>query len=166
LDTEELLNTLHHEFTAETLITAYYSIVTSWHKEGLTAGKHIPSLLPRSNQIQRLQLQSLLPLDIFRLLTYNTSGLRFFPRTTLQEWESHIKGLTKLNEIDDMDPEDHILSTDGFNPNLRDGTLHPTLKLVESIPNLVDQRSQVSDNPSDPALTTIISEDLPLNRKQ
>ena len=59
LDTEEPLNSLRHEFTAETLITAYHSIVTSWHKEGLTAGKRIPSLSPRSNQIQRLQLQSL-----------------------------------------------------------------------------------------------------------
>ena len=65
-----------------------------------------------------------------------------------------------------MDPEDHILSTDGFNPNLGDGTLHPTMNLVENIPNLVDQRSQVGDNPSGPALATIISEDLPLNRKQ
>ena len=62
-----------------------------------------------------------------------------------------------------MDPEDHILSTD---LNLGDSTLHPTLKLVENIPNLVDQRSQVGDNPSGPALATIISEDLPLNRKQ
>ena len=164
MGTEEPLNSLHHEFTAETLITAYHSIVTSWHKEGLTAGKCILSLSPRSNQIQRLQLQSLLPLDIFRLPTYNTSGLRFFPRTTLQEWESHIKGLTKLDEIDDMDPEDHILSTDGFNLNLGDGTLHPTMNLVENIRNLVDWQSQVGDDPS--GLATIISEYLPLNRKQ
>ena len=65
LGTEEPLNSLRHEFTAETLITAYHSIVISWHKKDLTAEKFIPSLSPRSNQIQCLQLQSLLPLNIF-----------------------------------------------------------------------------------------------------
>ena len=44
--------------------------------------------------------------------------------------------------------------------------LHPTMNLVENIPNLVDWQSQVGDDPSGPALATFISEYLPLNRKQ
>lgn len=64
-DAEEPLNSLHQEFSTKSLITAYHSTVVSWHKEGLATSERIPSLLPRTSQVQRLQLQNLLPVDIF-----------------------------------------------------------------------------------------------------
>jgi len=139
----------------------------SWHKEGLATSKCIPSLQSRSNQIQRLQARNLLPLDIFRLPTYTTSGLRFFPGATLQQWESQIKGLSKYDDIDDMDPEERIdFEVDNFNVDLGDGALHPALNSIESVPNLAYRRLQVGYSPSCATLTELIKQDLPLNRKQ
>ena len=55
----------------------------------------------------------------------------------MQQWESQIKGLSKYDDIDDMDPEEHIaFEVDNFNMDLDDSTLHPTLNSIESIPNL------------------------------
>ena len=140
IDIEDSANLLHQEFSFETLISACHSITMSWHKEGLATSKCIPSLQSRSNQIQRLQARNLLPLDIFRLPTYTTSGLRFFPGATLQQWESQIKGFSKYDNIDDIDPEEHItFEVDNFNMDLDDSTLHPTLNSIESIPNLAYQ---------------------------
>ena len=46
---------LNHKFSNESLISAYHTISTSWHKESLATSKHIPSLLPRSSHVQHLQ---------------------------------------------------------------------------------------------------------------
>src|SRR5436190_15678137 len=110
---------LSHEFSNESLISAYHTISTSWHKESLATSKHIPSLLPKSSHVQHLQSRSLIPLDIFRLPTYATSGLRYFSNTTLQleDWQLHIKGLTKLDDShNDMEPEERsAFGVDDFN---------------------------------------------------
>ena len=137
IDSEDPANLLHQEFSLETLISACHSITMSWHKEGLATGKRIPSLQSRSSQILCLRTQNLLPLDIFRLPTYTTSGLRFIPKATLQQWESRIKGLTKYDDLDDMDPEERIaFEVDNFNVDLGDGALYPVLNSIESVPNL------------------------------
>ena len=139
----------------------------SWHKEGLATGKCIPSLQSRSSQILCLRIQNLLPLDIFRLPTYTTSGLRFIPKATLQQWESRIKGLTKYDDLDDMDPEERIaFEVDNFNVDLGDGALYPALNSIESVPNLAYRRLQVGNNPSGTTLAELVKQDLPLNRKQ
>ena len=49
VDSEDPANLLHQEFSLETLISAYHSIMMSWHKEGLATGKRIPSLQSRSS---------------------------------------------------------------------------------------------------------------------
>ena len=167
LDNEDPLIPLNHEFSNESLISAYYNISTSWYKGGLATSKHIPSLLPRSSRVQHLQSRSLIPLDIFRLPTYSTSDLRYFSNTTLQDWESHIKGLTKLDDSDDMEPEERsAFEVDDFNLDLGNGALYPTLNSAESIPNLTDQHSDVGDNPSGATLTELVCKSLPLNKKQ
>jgi hypothetical protein len=64
-DGEEALDTLLEDFSTETLIAAYHS--RSWYKESLIAGQRIPTLLSGVARTPLLQLENLLPLDIFRL---------------------------------------------------------------------------------------------------
>ena len=164
---EDTLSSSQQEFTTETLIRAYHSITRSWHKERFAESKRIPSLLSQTSRDQRLQSRSLLPLDIFRIPTFFASGLRFFPSGTLQDWKSQIKSLAKLDELGDTEAEEHIaFEADNFDLDLGDGVLHPALNSIQSLPNLSDRRAQVGENPSGATLTTIVSEDVPLNRKQ
>jgi hypothetical protein len=83
-DSEESLEILLDDFSTESLIAAYRSTTTSWYKESLLAGQRIPALLSGAAQTPLLQLENLLPLDIFRLSTYPTSGLQFLPPATLE----------------------------------------------------------------------------------
>ena len=168
LDSEDSLSSLQQEFTIEALMMAFHSITNSWQKERFTASKRIPSLLATSSQVQRLRLQNLLPFDIFQSPTHASSGLKFFPSTTLKNWQLQIKGLIRLEELDDdVETEEHIsLEADDFSFDFGDGALHPSLQSLESIPTLADRRSQAGDSPSGTSLTMLVSEDLPLNRKQ
>jgi hypothetical protein len=167
LDTEEPLNSLDENFSTESLIAAYHSIAISWHKESIAAGRRIPTLLSGTSRVWFLQSEDLLPLDIFWLNTYATSGLKFFPRTTLQHWESQIKGHVKLNEIDDIGLEERVaFEVDDFDLDLGDGVLLPILSTAGSVSNLADWRSQVGESPSGTTLTLLVNEDIPLNQKQ
>jgi hypothetical protein len=167
LDDEEPLDTLKEYFSTETLIAAYHSVAMSWCKESLIAGQRIPTLLSGATQARVLQLENLLPLDIFRLNTYATSGLRFFPPDTLQRWECQIKGLVKFDETEDAAADERLAyEIDDFDTDIGDGVLHPILASPESAPNVADRRSQVGDNPTGTSLTLLVSEDVPLNEKQ
>ena len=85
----------------------------------------------------------------------------------MQQWESRIKGLTKYDDLDNMDPEERIaFEVDNFNVNLGDGALYPVLNSIESVPNLAYRRLQVGNNPSGTTLAELVKQDLPLNRKQ
>jgi hypothetical protein len=162
-DADDPLRPLDDEFSTETLIAGYSFISTSLHKEVLAVGERIPSLLLRSSQVQRLQLESFVPLDIFGL---TTSRPRSFPTPTLQQWKSQIK---RMKDIDDIEPEERIaFETDDFDLDLGDGNgaLRPNLNFEENIPNLADLRSRVGNSPSGATLTTLVSEVLPLTRKQ
>jgi len=167
LDTEEPPHSLGESFSTESLIAAYHSIATSWRKESIITGQRIPTLLSGISRVQFLQSENLLPLDIFRLNTHATSGLRFFPPTTLQHWESRIKCHNKLDEIDDISTEERLaFDVDDFDLDIGDGILRPILSSDESVPNLADRRSQVGHNPTGTTLTLLVNEDIPLNRKQ
>ena len=169
VDTEEPQSFLQEEVTTETLISAYHSIATSWRKELLAASKHIPSLSSRTNAIQHLQSRSLVPLDIFQVPTFATSGIRFFPNATLETWKSQIKIFTRHDQLDDVETDERIAFEDNdFTLDLGDGTLHPTLNSlqIQDMPNLADLRSRLGNNPSGTTLTALVSEVLPLNAKQ
>jgi hypothetical protein len=168
LDPEDIRSSLQQEFTIEAFMMAFHSITNSWQKERFTASKSIPSLLPTSSQVWRLRLQNLLPFDIFQSPTHASSGLKFFPSAILHNWQLQIKGLIRLEELDDdVETEEHIsFEVDDFCINFGDGALYPSLHSMESIPTLADRRSQVGDSPSGKSLTMLVSEDLPLNRKQ
>ncbi|KAH6692767.1 hypothetical protein BKA61DRAFT_280774 [Leptodontidium sp. MPI-SDFR-AT-0119] len=164
---EEPLDTLNEDFSTETLIAAYHSVALSWQKESVVAAQRIPTLLAGTTYARPLQLENLLALDIFRLNTYATSGLRFLPLATLQRWKSQIKGLIKFDETEDIGAEERLAyEIDDFGPDIGDGVLHPILSSLKSAPNVADRRSQVSDNPTGSSLTLLVSEDVPLNEKQ
>ncbi|KAF8860613.1 hypothetical protein BDZ45DRAFT_800769 [Acephala macrosclerotiorum] len=166
-DVEEPLDTLNEDFSTETLIAAYHSVAMSWRKESLIAARRIPTLLASTTQAQALQLENLVPLNIFRLNTYATSSLRFFPPATLQCWELQIKGLIKFDETEDVGVEERpAYEMDDFDLDIGDGVLHPILASPESAPNVADRRSQVGDNPTSTSLTLLVNEDVPLNEKQ
>jgi len=150
----------------ETLILAYHSITSSWHKEDLAIGKHTSFLLSELRPACSLQLRSLFPLDASQLSTNTVSGLRYFPNTTLEQWKLQIKGLTDLNGLGNMEAEERTAFVNDLGLDLGDGILHPILNSVEGIQNLAHRRSQVGSNPSGETLTMIVSEDLPLNQKQ
>ncbi|KAH9203041.1 hypothetical protein DL95DRAFT_399711, partial [Leptodontidium sp. 2 PMI_412] len=148
-DVEEPLDTLNENFSTETLIAAYYSIAMSWRKESLVAGQRILTLLAGTTQPLALQSENLLPLDIFRLNTYATSGLRFFSPATLQCWESQIKSFAKFDETEDAAAEERLAyEIDDFDLDIGDGVLHPIVTSPESASNVFDRRSQVGDNPT------------------
>ena len=166
-DGEDALDTLLEDFTTETLIAAYHSVARSWYKESLISGQRIPTLLSGVAHTPVLQLENLLPLDIFRLSSYPTSGLRFLPPATLQRWETQIKGLVKFDEIEDAAAEERLAyEIDDFDLDIGDGVLHPILASPESAPNVADRRFQVGDNPTGASLTLLVNEDIPLNGKQ
>jgi hypothetical protein len=166
-DVEEPLDTLNEDFGTETLIAAYHSVAMSWRKESLISGQRIPTLLAGTTQARGLQIQNLLALDIFRLNTYATSGLRFFPPATLQRWESQIKGLIKSDGTQDVGVEERLAyEIDDFDLDRGDGVLHPILTSPESAPNIADRRSQVGDYPTGSSITLLVNEDVPLNEKQ
>ena len=134
--------------------------------ETLITAQRIPALLSETCSRQ-LELENLQPLDIFRLPTHATSGLKFFPTTTLECWKSHIKGLEKFSSNDNLTTETHLsFELDDFNLDLEDGILHPLLNISKDIPNLPDRRSQVGNNPTGSSLAQLINEDFPLNQKQ
>ena len=159
---EDSSYSLHEELTSESLIAAYHSIALSWHKESLIAAQRIPNILSGTDHARIMQPESLLPLDIFQLPTHASSGLKYFPATTLQQWDSQIKKLAKPDDTD----EPVAFDFDDFNLDLGDGILHPILELTDSISNLADRRLQVGENPTGVTLINLISEDIPLNHRQ
>jgi PIF1-like helicase len=155
-------SSLHEELPTESLIAAYHSTALSWHKESLIAAQRIPNILSGTDHARLMQPESLLPLDIFQLPTHASSGLKYFPATTLQQWDSQIKKLAKPDDTD----EPVAFDFDDFNLDLGDGILHPILESTDSISNLADRRLQVGENPTGATLINLISEDIPLNHKQ
>jgi hypothetical protein len=150
------------ELSSESLIAAYHSIAKSWQKECTIVANRVPNLLSAISPAPVLQSQSFVPLDIFQHPSHSSSGLQYFPPTTLQQWQLQIKSIAKLD-----DPgEGPALDLDDFNVDSGDGILHPTLASVDSIPNLADRRLQVGDSPTAATLIDLLFDVIPLNTKQ
>jgi hypothetical protein len=152
--------------SSESLVAAYHSIAKSSHREFAIAAQQFPNLLAEIRPAPDLQARSLLPLDIFRLPSHASSGLQYFPLTTLQRWQLQLKIARKLDDPDDPD-DDPAPDMDDFNVDSGDGILHPALApAVDTIPNLASRRLQVGENPTAATLIELIMDDIPLNTKQ
>ncbi|OKO94694.1 ATP-dependent DNA helicase pfh1 [Penicillium subrubescens] len=155
-------------FNAETLIAAYHSITKAWHRESLVAGRRIPPLLRATTPTRNLDLQNLQPLDIPRTLAYETSGLQFVPPSTLQEWESRLKGFANLDREDTTEREvaTSSLTLDDFDVQVEDNIFQPALTSFDMFPDIDDHQSRVGENPTGASLTSLVIEVIPLNQKQ
>lgn len=167
-ETEELLHLQDQDFNAGTLIAAYHSISKAWYRETLVAGRRIPPLLRAIDRTRSLSLQNLQPLDIFNAAIYESSGLKFLPPFTLQEWELQLKCCANPSpeETTDGDTRTFGFVFDDFDIHIEDGILHPTLFNSDMIPAADDLQSRVGQNPTGASLASLITQEVPLNRKQ
>jgi hypothetical protein len=167
-DNEEPLQGIDETFNADTLIAAFHSIRKSWSRDTLAAARHISALRHESAPDQSLRLQNLRPLNICSADAWETSSLRFFPSSTLQDWELHLKGLPisvdRRSAPDDATGD--AFDLDDFNLHIGGGILHPILTDSDTSTVLVDRQSQVGDSPTSASLTPLVAEDIPLNTKQ
>jgi hypothetical protein len=131
-DNEDIENHVDEGYSTETLIAAYYPITKSWHVQSSITAQRISILsVSEPTPAPILRPANLLPLDIFLLPSYTTSGLKYLPSSTLQQWEMRIKGLVKFDEIDDLTSEERLAyGIDDFDLDVTDGMLYPTLSLT------------------------------------
>ena len=166
-DGEEFFHLQDENFNAETLIAAYHSISKSWDRETLVTGRRIPTLLRGTARTRHRLLENLQPLDICHSRAYQTSGLKFFPSSTLQGWGDHLKSVAKFGEGDiDDSSAGSTFQLDDFNFGFEDGILQPILTASDMISNVAGSRSNIADCPTGASLTSLVAQDVPLNRKQ
>jgi hypothetical protein len=134
----------------------------------LATAQKIPVFPPRWTFTPDFHFQNLQSLNVHNTLEWNTAGYQFFLPCTLRDWELRFKNRPSSTNEQSVTPgatSDH-LELDDFNLQIEDGFLHPILADSDSIPALVDRRSQIGDNPTGASLTALIVEDIPLNTKQ
>jgi hypothetical protein len=165
---EEFFHLQDENFNAETLIAAYYTVSNAWYREMLVTGRRIPPLLSAITPTRRLLLQNFQPLDIFLTRAYHSSGLRFLPSSTLQEWEFRLRHFANPDheESADHDAATSCFVLDDFDVQTEDGILQPMLASSDTIPVMDDRRSRVGQNPTGASLGSLVSEVIPLNWKQ
>jgi hypothetical protein len=152
----------------ETLLAAFFAISRRWIEEAQDAQRRITTLAPFSSLPLSLQLHNLRPLHIPDNILYESSGLKFFPASTLHEWQDHIKNITKLT---DQDPYAETSATtvpdlDDFNLEFVDDVLVPVLTDSAPLPDLLQYRLRVGQNPTGTSITLLVCEMIPLNEKQ
>ncbi|KAJ5117596.1 hypothetical protein N7448_011228 [Penicillium atrosanguineum] len=90
-------------------------------------------------------------------MLYESSGLRFFPASTLQEWQDHIKNITKLTN---QEPYAGTSATtapdlDDFNLEFADDVLVPVLTDSDPVPDLFQHRLRVGENPTGASIISL-----------
>jgi hypothetical protein len=87
-----------------------------------------------------LHLYNLQQLDISNTAICESSGLKFFPPSTLQSWQSQLKGITKLHDARPLAHDTQRSEVDDFNCDIEDSMLEPVLTTLDMIPNIDDSR--------------------------
>jgi hypothetical protein len=151
-------------FSTETLLTAFSSISRLWDRELRDAQERITALAALSLRCHSFRFEHVQPLDIASNVLCKAAGLKFVPATLLQSWE------TCLRDINAQADQDNTIGSapdlDDFNANITDGILLPLLVVPEAIPDVEERRSRVGDAPTGASLSSLVSEIIPLNRKQ
>ena len=91
-----------------------------------------------------------------------SSGLRFVPDDTIQDWQAELKRTRGMNDTDEA-------VTNLFNdlvPDSDGGELEPTLIPEEDMEDLRHSRLFLEENPSASAVLDLVCHKLPLNQKQ
>lgn len=155
-------------YTAETLITAFYSIHKSWNQDITDNKQHPSTLLCESGYSRRLHLQNIHQLEIHDSIAVGTSGLQFTSSSTLVDWEMRFKDLTvSVNQnstADDLPSSAFYL--DDFNIDTMDGMFHPTFHTTHSVTSLPELPSHLYDKPTSASLMNLLYDKILLNDKQ
>ncbi|KAJ5318263.1 hypothetical protein N7476_004683 [Penicillium atrosanguineum] len=160
--------TADHSLNKETLLAAFFAISRRWMKEAQDAQRRITTLTSFASRPLSLQPQNLRPLHIPDSTLYESSGLSFFPASTLQEWKDHIKNITNLTDQDLYTETSATTVPDlhDFNLEFVDDVLVPVLTDSAPLPDLLQYRLRVDQNPTVAAITSLVCEMVPLNEKQ
>lgn len=155
-------------YTAETLITAFFSIYKSWNQDITDNKQHLSTLLHESGYSRRLHLQTIRQLEIHDSITVGTSGLQFTLSSTLVDWEMSFKDLTisvDQNRTSD-DLSNSAFYLDNFNIDTMDGMFHPTFRNTLSVTSLAEPPSDLCDKPTSASLMNVLHDKILLNDKQ
>jgi len=109
-----------------------------------------------------LQDHNLSPVNILQHVSSESSGLRFVPDDTIQDWQAELKRTRGMNDTDEAVTN---LFND-LNPDGEDGELEPTLIPEEDMEDLRHSRVFLEENPSASAVLDLVCQKLPLNQKQ
>jgi hypothetical protein len=152
----------------ETLLAAFFSITRRWADEAHDAQRDITTLALTSFTPLSLQPQNLRPVHISNNMLFETSGLRFVPPPTLQEWKSRLKNITMLTDpnISANVSTPLVSDLDDFNFDIIGDVLVPMLTYSDPLPGLLERRSRVGQSPTGASLTFLVRETIPLNEKQ
>jgi hypothetical protein len=151
-------------FSSETLLTAFSSISRLWDRELRDAQQRITALAALSLRCLSRHFDQLQPLDIANNTLFEAAGLRFVPPTLLQTWETCLGDIsTQASQDINIGPAPDL---DDFNADITDGILMPLLVEPEPLPDMEERRSRVGDAPTGASLSGLVSEIIPLNRKQ
>ncbi|KAJ5198759.1 uncharacterized protein N7498_007876 [Penicillium cinerascens] len=158
---------LDGSLTKETLLAAFLAISRRWTNEAQDAQRQITTLASFSFTLT-LQLQNLRPLHISDSTLYQSSGLSFFPVSTLNEWQDQIKNFTRLTTQDPntASSTSAVPDLDDSNIDLIDNVLLPVLAGSDALPDLLHLRSRVGQNLTGFSVTSLVRELIPLNEKQ
>ncbi|QMW28864.1 hypothetical protein G4B84_004199 [Aspergillus flavus NRRL3357] len=92
------------------------------------------------------------------------AGLKFAPAILLQSWEACLRDINAQADQDNtIGPAPDL---DDFNDKITDGILLPLLVEPEAIPDVEERGSRVGVAPTGASLSSLVSEIIPLNRKQ
>ena len=146
----------------ETLISTCHNIVSRWHKDTVTASQRYAGLNTDWSPSYDLEDHNLSPVNILQHVSSESSGLRFIPDETIQDWQAELKKTRRTN-----DPDETVANL--FNdliPDGDDGELEPTLMPEEDMEDLRHSRLFLEENPSASAVLDLVCQKLPLNQKQ
>ena len=152
--------------TAESLIADYYTVIKTWSRDCFIAAKRTP-ILADVHRAPNLPQINPIPMNIHSYQSGQTSDLKFFPPTVLKTWENRLAAHKR--PFQDGCPSHSIGSSaqlQGFDLDDGNGVLQPVLASTSMTDDALTRRAQLGDNPTPESLTTLVSQDIPLNTKQ
>jgi hypothetical protein len=143
---------------------ACHQIMASWYQDELAATQRFPMLNTSWSPSYDLQDRHLVTLDVPRLVSSESSGLRLFLDETVKQWESKLKNPTSNGFVESID--DFNVFLDPTSTEINGDGLQPTLDSDDNQTRLENARFLLGDDPSARLVLDIVCQQIPLNRKQ
>jgi PIF1-like helicase len=147
-------------FSKETLLMACHHIMSTWYNKDLMVAQTFGNLRVDWSHPAHLKEQNLTSTD---LSAYPSSEIRFLPEQILQQWERQLKTLVSFADTDDSaDVTEDFM---GSLSNDIDVGLRPLLP-EDDLAKVQDLQLLLDEDPSENAVIDLVSQMVPLNRKQ